>query len=247
MYFCNCLPSVGTVTPFATALHDHHFEELQGPLRIRDGERTEDHPIEGYYFADYEGDDGVLDAVEGPLLDIGAGAGRHALALQERFETTAIEPNEKLVEVMRGRGVEDAHAVDMFDLRDAFDPGTFRSAIIIGTQVGLARSIPGLRAFLDDLDHVTTADATVVLDGYDPDHERTTELIGYRESHDGETAYRVLQFEYDGSIGRPWLFQLFSPDDVERAAQDTVWDVTEVTRGQGDWAHTYNIVLEKTQ
>ncbi len=111
--------------------------------------------------------------MDGSLLDMGAGAGRDALYYQERFETVAIEVSERLVEVMRDRGVNDARLADMFALRDHFDRDRFRSAHAIGTQVGLAGSMAGVRQFLDDLAFVTTPDATAVLDNYAPEKEST--------------------------------------------------------------------------
>ena len=52
---------------------------------------------------------------------------------------------------------------------EQFDRDRFRSAHAIGTQVGLAGSMAGVRAFLEDLGAVTTPDATAVLDNYAPD------------------------------------------------------------------------------
>lgn len=230
--------------PFAQALHDFHFCEQRGPLRYRDGEETETHPIDGY-FAEYAPDDWLPSRLDGPLLDMGAGAGRHALYFQEQFGTTAIEPRDLLVETMRDRGVDDARSVDMFALRDAFDSDVFRSVLSVGTQVGIAKLTSGLRRFLDDLAYVTTPDATAVLDGYKPGHETTKTLPGYRVDPANDHAYRIVQYEYDGKLGTPWLFQLFAPSQVCDAATDTNWEVTDVRHGDGDWAHTYNVALTK--
>jgi hypothetical protein len=173
---------------------------------------------------------------------MGAGAGRHALALQERYETVAIEQTDLLVELLRDRGVDDARLVDMFDLREAFEADTFESAIALGTQACLSRSACGLEAFLDDLAHVTTPDGTAVIDSYDPEHEHTKEKPDYYEDASEGLAYRVLQMEYDGTLGEPWLYRLFTPDRIREIVADTDWTVADVQYGP---ENLYQVALEK--
>jgi len=127
---------------FARAVHDHQFGEQSGPLQYRNGERTKEADV-SMYFEEYapEGHDWLASWLDGPLLDIGAGAGRHALYFQERFETVAIEQTDLLVEVLRDRGVDDARRADMFALPESFERDRFASALAIGTQTGLSRSM----------------------------------------------------------------------------------------------------------
>jgi len=228
--------------PFAQALHDYHFEELREPLRYRRGERVEEVGIE-FYFDVVELDGSCLASwLDGPLLDMGAGAGRYALALQDRFETVAIEQTEQLVEVLTDRGVEDARLVDMFELPEAFPADRFGSAIALGTQACLSRSMRGLEQFLDDLAHVTTPDGTAIVDSYDPEHEHTRGKLDYYEDPSDGLAYRVLQMEYDGTLGEPWLYRLFTPERVREVAADTDWRVADVQYGPES---LYRVALEK--
>lgn len=231
--------------PFARALNDYHFDALRGPLRYRDGDKTEEHGVDGYFEAYDPDDPGWFSAFEGPLLDLGAGAGRHTLYFQDHLETTAIEPTEFLVEVLRDRGVADAREADMFALRDEFDRDRFRSVLCVGTHVGMAGSMAGLRRFLGDLAYVTTPDATVVFDGYDPERAGTRDLIGYREDPAEETAHRIVQYEYDGDLGEPWLFRLFTPAEIRAATVGTGWAIDDLRHPSGDWSHTYNVRLTK--
>jgi len=237
--------------PFAQAFHDHHFAEQRGPLVQRCGEETREHDVESYFgladVADTDDpeEDWVASWLEGPVLDMGAGVGRHALALQEHHDTVAIEQSDHLVEVMRDPGVDDAREADMFALREAFDRDQFRSAIAFGTQVGLAGSTGGLREFLADLASVTTPDATLVFDGFDPTADDTTALLDYRPDPTPEMGYRVAQFEYDGRLGEPWLYRLWSPTRLREAVAGTDWRVADVEYGDGDWRHTYHVALTK--
>lgn len=230
--------------PYGRAIHDHHRGKRDRPLIERSGDETREHPIERFYFTGFSGDEWLESVLEGPSLDIGAGAGRHALYFQERFETVAIDVSERLVETMRERGVEDARHVDMFALRETFERDRFCSAFSYGTQVGLAGSMDGLRRFLADLAFVTTPEARTVLDAYDPDQKGAIDLLGYRADPTPGLAYRLYWFEYDGDVSEPLLFRLFSPDRFQEAAIGTGWRVAEIRREPED-GHHYRAVLTK--
>lgn len=234
--------------PFGRAIADHHRSDREEPLLQRDGAETLEHPISDFYFGSHDPEqrkwswaDAFLD---GPLLDMGAGAGREALFYQERYDVVAIDVSEHLVETMRDRGVDDARVADMFEVRQDFSQNRFESALSHGTQLGLAGSMTGLRRFLDDLAVVTTPDASVVLDGYDPTADGIETLLGYRTDAAEGLAYRVFSFEYGGTHGDILLFRLFSPDRLRTAANDTGWVVRDVERPQ-DGDRYYMAALQK--
>lgn len=230
---------------FARALSDWYRDDCSGPLRYRDGEETVEHDPAGYFDPWEPDDDSFLATVEGSVLDLGAGAGRQALAVRDRADVVPIEPSDALVAVMRDRGLANATRGDMFSLRECFDRDAFDAAYSVGTQVGLAKSVAGLRAFLGDLARVTTPDATALFDGYDPDHERTRALIGFRDDPARGGAYRVVQYEYDGTLGQPWLFRLFTRAELREATTGTDWTVREIRSSDGDWRHAYSVHLAK--
>lgn len=231
--------------PYGRAIRDFHRGEQDEPLLDTCGEETRDHPIERFYFQEYEGDDWLESHLDGPLLDMGAGVGQHALYFQEQFETVAIEVSDHLVRTMRERGVEDARRADMFALRESFDRDRFQSAFAHGTQLGLAGSMDGLCQFLADLAYVTDDEATAVLDANDPDHENAEEIMGYKPDPTPGLAYRVYHFEYEGDVSEPLLFRLYSPDRVREAAIGTDWEVPEIRRGPDGHGQHYRAVFSK--
>ncbi|APW99222.1 SAM-dependent methyltransferase [Halobiforma lacisalsi AJ5] len=227
--------------PFGRAIRDHYLGERSAPLIDRDGDDTREHGIEEWYFGDHEEGAWRDEWLDGPLLDMGAGAGRDALYYQERFETVAIEVSEHLVETMRARGVEDARCVNMFALRDHFPRDRFRSAHAIGTQIGLAGSMAGVREFLADLAYVTTPEATAVLDNYAPELEATSDVFAYREDPAPGLAYRVYHEEYEGEVDSTLVFRVFSVDRLREATIGTPWEVAATDYGDVQW----RAVLEK--
>lgn len=237
--------------PFGRAIRDRHRGQQTAPLLQRDGEQTQEHPIDAFYFDPFPGavDDARVEwltsQLDGPLLDAGAGAGTHALYFQEQFETVAIEVSDALVETMADRGVRDARSGDLFALREQFDRDRFRSVLINGTQAGLAGSMQGLRELLGDLAYVTDPEGTVALDGYDPTDETTETLLGFRADPTPGLAYRVVCFEYEGMMSTPLLFRLFSPDRVREATAGTGWTVDAIDRSDESDSSYYRLALTK--
>lgn len=232
--------------PFGRALLDHHRGEQQAPLYQRDGDERLTHPVGAFYFEPFDSLSGAgwIDSwLDGPLLDVGAGAGRDALHFQERHETVALEISDPLVDLLGERGVEQVRQGDMFALREAFDRDRFRSALVVGTQAGLAASIPGLRAFLGDLAAVTTPDATAVLDAYDPGYGDAAEMLGFRPDPRPGLGFRVLHYEYEGAAGETLLFRLFGPDRLREATAGTGWTVAGIRRPHD--AYHYRAALRK--
>ncbi|PSP81844.1 SAM-dependent methyltransferase [Halobacteriales archaeon QS_4_69_225] len=234
--------------PLGRAIRDHHRGERTHPLVDRDGGATREHPIERFYFEPVA-DDPDIGWVEswlsGPLLEVGAGAGRHALYFQERLETVATDLSRHLVAVMDDRGVADARRADMFSLRAVFDDGRFRSVFARGTQACLADSPAELRRFLADLAAVTTRDGTAVLDGFDPGHERAPELFGHRPDPEADVARRCYHQTYEGAVGKTLSFRLVGPDRLRAAAEEAGWQVADVRRGDPRTPH-YQAALAKS-
>ena len=227
---------------FGQALLDHHRGDRTDPLLQRDGMAHRDHPIEAFYFGEFDGE-WRESWLEGPLVDLGAGAGHDTLYFQDRFETVAIEASDPLVTLLEERGVDDARHADMFALSEQFAHDRFQSAMAIGTQLGLATSLEGLRAFLADLAAVTTPTATAVVDAYDATYDGVTEMLGYREDERPDTAFRTFWFEYGELVDPALLFQLFSPNRLREAARGTPWSVAEIHRP--DESPYYLAALEK--
>ncbi|MEF8812615.1 MAG: class I SAM-dependent methyltransferase [Halovenus sp.] len=235
--------------PYGRAIHDHHVGERDDPLYDVDGSERRNHPIERFYFEPFraESDAGawVSAWLDGPLLDLGAGAGRHTLYFQERFEAVAIDASEYLVAVMRDRGVEDARHASMFNLHEHFGRDRFRSVLSIGTQLNLAGSMQGLRRLLGDLAYVTTPDATAVVDSYDPSVTATTGVFGFRPDPEPGLSYRVYHYEYGEDVGPELLFRLFSPDRLHEAVAGTGWTVAGVRRHPPTSDVQYRAALSK--
>lgn len=231
---------------FGQALLDHYHETRSEPLFQRDGATKYQHRINDYYFRAFQtepGADWIASHLDGPLLDVGAGAGRDSLYFQDLFDTTALEISPPLVELLNERGVQNICHGDMFSLSDLFPTNRFRSILINGTQIGLVKSRRGFHEFLEHLAQITQSPATVVFDCYDPTIEGAIDMLGYRTDPTPGLGFRVYHYEYNGNVGKTLLFRLFSLSRLRSMLADTRWSLEDCHRPHD----TYHMLVALTK
>jgi SAM-dependent methyltransferase len=174
----------------------------------------------------------ALRFVRGRVLDVGCGAGRAALVLQEKgLEVVAIDESPLAVEVARRRGVRDARPLALTDV----DPelGPFDTVLILRNNMGLAGTDAAGRRLLERLHALTSKRGRIVTDSVDP-----TRL----EPEHRETAGRRIRVRYR-TYASPWFrYVMLPPDEVERLVESSGWRVAKVL---DDGSPRYGIVLEK--
>ncbi len=150
----------------------------------------------------------ALELCHGRVLDAGAGAGSHALELQERaLEVTALDVCPLTVEVMRRRGVEQPCLGDVFTT--ALEPCD--TLLMLMNGIGLVGDLEGLDRFLVRAAEILAPDGQILFDSGDLrelNDLAEDQRIARREAagqYHGETT-QVL--EYDGEQGPPlgWLY-----------------------------------------
>ncbi len=106
----------------------------------------------------------ALQNCHGKVLDIGAGAGSHALELQDKgFDVTALEISEKAAQVIRHRGVEKIIQQDIY----SFHTGQFDTLLLLMNGIGLTGSISRLRRFLQHAEKILYPSGQLIFDSSD--------------------------------------------------------------------------------
>lgn len=135
-------------------------------IRREDGLET---PLPAGSFFRTEDEFGPLEAeairrCEGRVLDVGAGAGQHTLALQRRqLAVTAVDISPQAVEVMTSRGVKDARCADIFKYAD----GPVHTLLILGNGIGMVEDLQGIDRLLAHLRGLVVPAGRVLLDSLD--------------------------------------------------------------------------------
>jgi SAM-dependent methyltransferase len=186
--------------------------------------------------------------VRGRVLDVGCGAGRAAVHLQERgHEVVAIDVSPGAIEVCRERGVRDARVLALGDIRVGSGLGSFETILMLGNNFGLFGSPRGTRTILRRLAKMTTSRARIITEALDPYVTGQPEHLAYLERNrrrarmPGQVRMRV---RYRGQA-TPWFDYLFvARGEMQDLIDGTGWRIERFLPEDGP---LYIAILEKSK
>lgn len=153
----------------------------------------------------------ALSLAHGRILDVGAGAGCHALALQERGEDVkAIDISPLSCEAMRLRGIRDVECINIFDPRLMPSPTLrYDTILLLMNGTGIAGKIANLSKLLQRLKELLNYGGQVLIDSSDLkyiyENEDGSFDIDLNGNYYGEVDYKMV---YKGIEGESfdWLY-----------------------------------------
>lgn len=155
--------------PMGAAILDYTRTGKAARLRVLSSMFDEDEmPIETLFRSFNEMPDIEQEALRlasGKILDVGAGSGCHALALQEMGkEVCAVEISPLSVEAMKLRGVKDARLVNMFDTRftDKFD-----TILMLMNGSGIVGRLENMPLFFERMREMLNPGGVILMDSSD--------------------------------------------------------------------------------
>ncbi|QHL86133.1 methyltransferase domain-containing protein [Nibribacter ruber] len=148
----------------------------------------------------------ALSLCQGKVLDVGAGAGSHALALQEKGLTvTALEISAKACATMQARGVDKVVCADFFKAT----PQPHNTLLLLMNGIGLAGTLDNLPLFLETCKKWLAPGGHLLLESSDIlylyEEEDGSVLVDLNGDYYGELTY-VMQYKKEQTAPFPWLF-----------------------------------------
>jgi SAM-dependent methyltransferase len=176
----------------------------------------------------------ALRYVQGRALDVGCGAGRVAVPLQERgHEVVGIDVSPLAVEISRRRGVRDVRLLPLTQVDSSL--GRFDTILMLGNNFGLFANPKRARWMLRRLKRLTTERARILAVSHDVHATDEAHHLAYHERNRrrgrlaGEIRLRVRYRTY----ATPWVdYLMVSPAEMEEIVNGTGWRLQEVFRDE---------------
>lgn len=168
----------------------------------------------------------ALQHCRGKILDIGAGAGSHSLALSRMgLDCTALEISSLAAAVMKERGIKKVRCQDFFTLRS----GRYDTLLLLMNGIGLAGTLNGLRAFFVRTQKLLRPGGRLIFDSSD---------VAYlykgrppRSPYYGEVIY---QYEYRRQKSEPFSWLFVDIKTLQAIAREMGWEIEVLYRDARD-------------
>ncbi len=203
----------------------HQIERDDGHISETDASR---------YFSSYEEwpeyeREAMLEA-RGRVLDVGLGAGRHSLWLQERgHNVVGIDLAPLAVEVSKLRGVRDARVMDVTNM--SFPDDHFNTVLMMGANLGIVGDIQEIRGVLSGLDRVTTPGSIIIGSTRDPlKNENQAHLMYHERNRQREKPPGLVRIRVNfQDVKGEWFdFLMMGEEVLSDVLEPTNWEVGKI-------------------
>lgn len=197
--------------PMGAAIRDYFRQGKSAQLKVLSSLFDDDEMPVAHLFRSYHEmpplEQRALNEARGKVLDVGAGAGCHVLALQERgFDVTAVDISPLSCETMKERGVANVECVNIFNQRfqERFD-----TLLLLMNGTGIAGKLSRLPQLLSRLKQLMNPGAQILIDSSDLryvyEDENGVLDVDLDGAYYGEVDY---QMTYRNIIGKSfdWLY-----------------------------------------
>ena len=182
--------------------------------------------------------------VKGRVLDIGCGAGKHSLYLQEKgFDVLGIDTSPLALKVCRTRGLKKTKLISITQIDSKL--GKFNTLLMLGCNFGLFGNPRRARWLLKRFHKITHQEARIIAetrDPYDttePFHLKYHEFNKRRGRMPGQLRIRIRYKKYAST----WFDYLHaSKEEIEKILKDTPWMTEKFIDGA---AGIHIVVMQK--
>mgnify|MGYP004669404819 FL=1 len=222
--------------PMGAAIYDYQHTGKAARLRVMSSMFEEDEMPVDHLFRSLKQmprlEQKALEMARGRVLDIGAGAGCHALALQERgLRVKAIDISPLSCKVMRERGIEDVECVNLFNPQLQ---GQYDTLLLLMNGTGIAGKLERLPNLLHRLRSLLNPwCGQILIDSSDLryiyENEYGSMDIDLNAPYYGEVDY---QMQYKDIKGKPFDWLYTDPDLLAAISKQCGLFCTIIAKGE---------------
>jgi SAM-dependent methyltransferase len=202
------------------------------------------------YFSEYKDwpprEKEAMKHVKGRVLDIGCGAGRHALYLQKKgLDVLGIDNSPLAIKVCKLRGLKKAKVMSIMQIN--FKRGSFSTILMFGANFGLFGSFKRARRLFKKFYRITSDEGLIIAESSDPYKTDNPDHLGYHKFNikrgrmSGQLRIRVRFEKYVGD----WFdYSLVSKEEMKKIIEGTGWKVKRVVDSMKG---RYAAIIEKAK
>jgi len=210
------LSSKANVDVFGNAISAYYDEEDETPIFVHSPDFDDDEILVPYLFRDFKEmpplEQAALEKATGKILDVGCGAGSHALYLQNQKElnVTAIDISEGALKVCKERGIKNTMKIDYFDLQNE----KYDTILLLMNGTGIIGKLKNLDRFFQHSKTLLSNDGQILIDSsdlsylFDPDEDGGI-WIDPDAPYYGELEFSI-SYKGERSNEFPWLYLDFN-------------------------------------
>lgn len=204
----------------------------------RDDGRVETLESASTYFSAPRSDEerDLLDKLEGPVLDLAAGAGTYTLYLQTKgLSVTAADFSHGALEVCRARACKNVVRVDLRDL--SLEPAAFRSIIVMGNTLGAHQTPETFPTLLRHLRQAVAPHGRLLFTMIDPlDTTDESHLLYQQRNRERGLPPGLIRMRvrHDGQIDDWMNLWMLTEEELIPIAHEAGWTLAEERR-DGPW------------
>ncbi|WP_427875320.1 class I SAM-dependent methyltransferase [Flavobacterium sp. MMS24-S5] len=197
---------------FGKAIFDFYTKNSPEDIITETSISEEDEMSVEYLFRSYNEmpkiEQKALQLAKGKILDVGCGAGSHALSLQNErsLNVTAIDISEKAIETCRLRGIKNAKVENILD----FDGEKFDTILLLMNGTGIFGQLKNCNSYLTKLKSLLNPGGQILIDSSDiiymfDEDEDGGKWIPSENDYYGELVFNI---SYKGEKEEPfdWLY-----------------------------------------
>lgn len=197
---------------FGKAILDYQTQNKPEPLITSTSISDDDEMDVAYLFRPYnlmpKIEQKALQLAFGNVLDVGCGAGSHALSLQKdrNLKVTAIDISENAIKTCRLRGFENSFAIDVLEFNS---DEKFDTILLLMNGTGIFETLKKSAIYLQKLKSLLTPGGQILIDSSDLIYMFDADVDGGKwipsDGYYGELTFTV-QYKGETELPFPWLY-----------------------------------------
>lgn len=216
---------------FGEAIHDYYVNgNRSAKISVHSPDFDDDEIPVDYLFRSYEEmpliEKTALQLAQGNILEVGCGAGSHALYLQSKKKRiTAIDISPLSIEITKMRGVHQAVCADFFDFESI---QKFDTILMLMNGIGIAGKVNRLHVFFQQAKKLLSKTGQILLDSSDLIYLFEEDDVSNQPTYYGELSYQI-SYKNTMSEEFDWLYLDF--ESLKVLAQMNGFEASLIKKG----------------